>query len=73
VKRSDAPFMTIRETARELQVSTTTAYRLAAAGEIPTVLLRGRRRVPRLALRRWLELQTQRAMLGVRRHRCKAR
>jgi excisionase family DNA binding protein len=39
-------FLTIREAAALLRVSTTTAYRLARTGELPTVPVGGQFRIP---------------------------
>lgn len=55
-------FMTIREAASELGVSPTTAYRLAASRQIPVVILRGRVRVPRIALARSIEARSTQAL-----------
>jgi excisionase family DNA binding protein len=60
-------FMTVSEAAKELGVSATTAYRLVASRQIPTVTLRGRVRVPRAALRKWLERRTREALASVHR------
>lgn len=43
------------EAAAVLGVSTSTIYRMVAAGEIPTRRLRGRIVIPKAALQRWLE------------------
>jgi len=58
--------MTIREAAAELGVSPTTAYRLAASRQIPVVMLRGRVRVPRVALERWIEARSMQALESTR-------
>lgn len=59
-------FMTVCEAAKELGVSPTTAYRLVASRQIPVVELRGRVRIPRAALREWLEVRTREALAAVR-------
>ena len=50
------PTLTIEETARYLDVSRTSAYRAAKAGEIPTISVGRRLLVPTAALRRLLAL-----------------
>ncbi len=58
-------FMTILQAARELGVSPRTAYRLVASRQIPVVRLRGRIRVPRAALREWVEARAREALASV--------
>ena len=58
-------FMTILQAAKELGVSPTTAYRLVASRQIPVVELRGRIRVPRAALREWVEARSREALAAV--------
>lgn len=62
---SDGEFMTVREAAMALGVSATTAYRMVASREIPALVLRGRVRVPRAALRAWLEATSKAALASV--------
>lgn len=57
--------ITVREAAKELGLSPTTAYRLVAGRQIPTLRLRGRVRVPRAALHQWLESRSREALAGV--------
>ena len=53
------PLLTISEAAERLGISYQTAYKWAERGELPTVRVAGRRRVPAAALveilRRWNE------------------
>jgi excisionase family DNA binding protein len=53
------PLLTISEAAERLGISYQTAYKWAGRGELPTVRVAGRRRVPAAALdeiiRRWNE------------------
>ena len=51
--------LTIREVADRLGVSTMTAYRAAAAGEIPSIRIGRRRIVPRAAFEAMLATATQ--------------
>lgn len=51
--------LTVRQVASELQIGRNTAYELIAEGTIPTVKIRGSIRVPRAALERWVEMNTQ--------------
>lgn len=62
---SAGAFMTVCEVAKELGISPTTAYRLVASRQIPTVRLRGRVRVPRAALREWLRARSREALASV--------
>ena len=59
--------ISIREAARILGVSPTTAYRWVASGHLPIMRLRGRGRVPRAALREWLDSRVEQALDTVRR------
>lgn len=59
-------FLSIAEAADRIGVSTSTGYNLAAAGELPTVKLRGVRRVPVSALERWLKEREDAALGAVR-------
>lgn len=63
--RVESAFMTVRETAKELGVSPTTAYRLVASRQIPIVRLRGRVRIPRAALKQWVEARAREALAAV--------
>jgi excisionase family DNA binding protein len=67
--RFDSAFMTVREAAKKLGVSPTTAYRMVASHQLPVVELRRRVRVPRAALLRWIEARTKDALAAVARHR----
>lgn len=51
--------LTMREAADALRVSRGTVYRLASEG-MPTVLIRGRLRVPRAELEAWVSRQATR-------------
>ncbi|GIV18646.1 MAG: hypothetical protein KatS3mg023_0397 [Armatimonadota bacterium] len=48
-------FLNLRDVARALGVCEATARKLLNSGELPSVYLGGRRRVPRLAFERWFE------------------
>lgn len=62
---TERDFLTIREVASRLGVSTGRIYQRIGAGEIPA-LREGRRfRIPRLAWERWLESQAERALATV--------
>lgn len=61
------PFLTIPEVADLLRISVERAYQMAARGEFPSVRLSPRRiRVPRAALRTWIDRQTQLALENLR-------
>jgi excisionase family DNA binding protein len=66
VSAQDGAFITVRHAAKRLGVSPSTAYRLVAAGEIPSVVIHGRRRVPQSALVHWIESQAQTALASIR-------
>ena len=52
----DALVLTINETARKLGMSLSGTYEAAAKGEIPTIRIGGRIRVPKDALARLLQV-----------------
>lgn len=54
--------LTVEAAARLLMVGRATAYSWARGGLIPTVHVNGLIRVPRAALMRWIEAQTQGVM-----------
>jgi excisionase family DNA binding protein len=73
---TDALLWSIAETARQLGgVSERTVQRLLQSGELPTVNVRGRRKVPSAAVRAWVAKQlgsvhTDEAGLGVEETTC---
>ncbi len=64
---AERPLLTVPEVATKLGVSRQHAYRLIAEGRLPAVRLSERRlRVPQEALDAWLQVQTNRAVEGLR-------
>jgi len=54
VDRNEPLLLKVSEAARLLGVSKSTAYIMAAKGELPTIRIRGGLRVPADALRAWI-------------------
>jgi excisionase family DNA binding protein len=54
----ESELMTVAEAAKALGIGRTKAYELVAAGEIPTLRIGRAVRVPRGALRAWIDAQT---------------
>lgn len=50
-----SPFMSVKEVAALLGVKPERTYRLIRNGEIPCVVVGGKKRIPREAWRRWLD------------------
>jgi excisionase family DNA binding protein len=50
METAEQPFLTVRELAQVLRVSTRTAYLLVKTGEVPSVRVGGSIRIPRAAL-----------------------
>jgi excisionase family DNA binding protein len=63
---AQGPFLSVTEMAAELGVSRSTAYSLVKERAVPSLLLRGRIRVPAGALDRWLAGLEQESLDAVR-------
>jgi excisionase family DNA binding protein len=59
------PFLTVPEVARLIGASQERTYALCSGGDIPSVKLGKRVRIPRAAFDRWLTDLSERALAGV--------
>ena len=64
--QTSRPFLSVAELAVRLGVSTRTAYNLVNSGEVPVIELRGLKRIPAVALERWLVDREEEALRAVR-------